>query len=68
MSVVSRFKNSEIIPHAVVNWLNDELPNIDGIFVVIKDKDGNFVEGICGNAGDLAFVALVLQAKALEAL
>lgn len=65
---VHRFKSREITPHAVVNWLNEELSRTDEIYVVLKDKDGNFVDAICGNAGGAAFAALILQQKAVETL
>lgn len=65
---VLRFKHYEISPYAVVNWLHDELPKIANIYVVIEDKEGNYVEAVCGNAGGAAFSALILQQKAMEAL
>lgn len=65
---VHRFKSREITPHAVVNWLHDELPRIAEIYVVIKDKDGNFTDAVCGEAGGCAFSALIIQQKALETM
>lgn len=68
MGEVKRFKSREITPHAVVNWLNEVLSETDEIYAVIKDKDGNFAEAICGDAGGASFSALILQQKALETL
>jgi hypothetical protein len=65
---VKRFKSREITPHAVVNWLFDELLNIEEIYVVIKDKEGNYVEAVKGDAGGAAYAALIIQQIAVETL
>lgn len=51
----------EISPHAIVSHLQAELSEIDEIYMVVKDKDGNYYEIICGETGGLAFSIQILQ-------
>lgn len=68
MSKVTRFKPTEISPHAVINHLNEILPTIEEIYVVTKDKDGNWEEHHCGDLMGLTFAVLVMHKHALEIL
>lgn len=57
----SKFMPKEISPHAILCHLQHELPEIEELYIVIKDKKGNYNEVICGETGGLAFAILVLQ-------
>lgn len=60
-SNLKKFMPKEISPHAIVSHLQNELADIDELYIVVKDKAGNYNEVICGETGGLAFAILVLQ-------
>jgi len=68
MSNVHKFMSKEISPHAIVSHLQGELDDIDEIYIVIKDKAGNYNEVICGETGGLAFAIAVLQKFLMRSL
>ena len=65
-NIVNRFMPKEISPHAVVQHLLNELNDIEELYIVVKDKKGNYNEVITGETGGLAFAILVLQKYFME--
>ena len=66
MSNVNKFMPKEISPYAIVSHLEHELPDIEELYIVVKDKKGNYNEVICGETGGLAFSIAVLQKHLME--
>lgn len=51
----------DITPHTVVTQIVNEVENIDEIYCVVKNKEGDWVEIMSGTHAGLAFAALCLQ-------
>lgn len=62
----NNFMPKDISPHAIICHLQNELSEIDELYIVLKDKSGNYNEVICGHTGGLSFAIVVLQKYLLE--
>ena len=58
---IHRFMPKDISPHAIVSHLQAELEEISELYIIVKDKSGNYNEVVCGETGGLAFAIMVLQ-------
>lgn len=65
---VHRMLHDDVTPHAVLSYLNEKLPDIAEIYIVIKDKEGNWSHTICGNLAGVSFSTLILHDVALKTL
>lgn len=65
---MKKFMPKEISPHAVVCHLQNEIENIAELYVVIKDKHGDFYEALTGSNQGLAFSIVVLQKHLMDRL
>lgn len=52
--------------HTLITELAEKVDSIEELYVVVKDKDGNFQESLCGDMAGVCFAALLLQKFALE--
>lgn len=50
---------SGLKPTAIINNLLDHLDEIEEVYVVVKTKEGDFLECCAGNAGGVAFTIAV---------
>lgn len=62
------FRPLGITPHAILAELNETLPDIEELYVVVKTKDGTYNEMICGEVRGLSFSIVILQKYLIEAL
>jgi hypothetical protein len=64
---MKKFLPRETSPHTIVTHLQNELndDNIVEIYIVVRDRKGNYNETLYGDVGGLAFAILVLQKSAI---
>lgn len=65
---VKHFMPKEFSPHAIVSQLQNEVSDIEELYVVVKNKTGDYHEIISGETGGLSFAIAVLQKYLLERL
>lgn len=53
-------------PQHILEQVNERVENLEQIFIVTKDKDGNFEEYLCGTLTELCYSIVLLQKLAME--
>lgn len=68
MSGIRSLMPKDVSPHSILTHLQEHLPELAELYVIVKTKDGDSWECVSGDMEGLAYAVLRLQSFALATM